>query len=92
MTELSALWLPILLGAVVCFVASSIIHMTALWHKNEYPQLPDEEKARAAIGALNELVKAHRDLENKRTPALVALNARIAELDDLLGKPEENGK
>jgi len=53
MTELSALWLPILLGAVVCFIASSIIHMTPLWHKNEYPQLPDEEKARAAIGALN---------------------------------------
>jgi hypothetical protein len=53
MTELSALLLPILLGAVVCFIASSIIHMTPLWHKNEYPQLPDEEKARAAIAALN---------------------------------------
>jgi hypothetical protein len=53
MTELSALWLPILLGTVICFIASSIIHMTPLWHKNEYPQLPDEEKARAAIGALN---------------------------------------
>jgi len=53
MTELSALWLPILLGAVVCFIASSIIHMTPLWHKNEYPQLPDEDRARAAIGALN---------------------------------------
>ena len=53
MTELSALWLPILLGAVVCFIASSIIHMTPLWHKNEYPPLPDEDRARAAIGALN---------------------------------------
>src|SRR3954465_14690186 len=53
MTELSALWLPILLGAVVCFIASSVIHMTPLWHKDEYPALPDEEKARAAIGALN---------------------------------------
>jgi hypothetical protein len=53
MTELSALWLPILLGAVFCFIASSIFHMAPLWHKNEYPQLPDEERARAAIGALN---------------------------------------
>jgi len=53
MTELSALWLPILLGTVFCFIASSIIHMSPLWHKNEYPQLPDEEKARAAIGVLN---------------------------------------
>src|SRR4051812_2512296 len=42
MTELSALWLPILLGAVICFIASSIIHMAPLWHKNEYPQVPDE--------------------------------------------------
>jgi len=53
MTELSALWLPILLAAVFCFIASSVIHMTPLWHKNDFPPLPDEAKARAAIGALN---------------------------------------
>ena len=52
MTELSALWLPILLGAVFCFIASFIIHMGPLWHKNDFPQVPDENKARAAIGAL----------------------------------------
>jgi hypothetical protein len=53
MTDLAALWLPILLAAVSAFIASSIIHMTPLWHKNEYPPLPNEEAARAAIGALN---------------------------------------
>jgi hypothetical protein len=52
MTALAALWLPILLAAVFAFIASSIIHMTPLWHRNEYPALPDEEAARAAIGAL----------------------------------------
>lgn len=52
MTELAALWLPILLSAVFAFIASSVIHMTPLWHKNEYPPLPDEEKARGAIGPL----------------------------------------
>lgn len=52
MTFLAALWLPILLGAVFVFVASSIIHMGPFWHKNDFPQLPDENKARAAIGAL----------------------------------------
>jgi len=52
MTELAVLWPPILLGAVFVFVASSIIHMGPFWHRNEYPQLPDEAKARAAIGAL----------------------------------------
>jgi hypothetical protein len=52
MTDLATLWLPILLGAVFVFIASSVIHMTPLWHKNEYPALPDEEAARAAIGGL----------------------------------------
>jgi len=52
MIELSALWLPIVLGAVFVFVASSIIHMGPFWHKNDFPPLPDEQKARAAIGSL----------------------------------------
>lgn len=53
MTELAALWLPILLGAVFIFAASSIIHMGPFWHRNDFPPLPDEPRARAAIGALN---------------------------------------
>jgi hypothetical protein len=32
MTGLSALWLPILLSAVLVFVASSLIHMASPWH------------------------------------------------------------
>jgi hypothetical protein len=52
MTELSALWLPILLSAVFVHIASAIIHMGPFWHKNDYPAVPDEEKARAAIGPL----------------------------------------
>lgn len=47
---------------------------------------------RAAIGALDALLEAHHDLEQKRTPALAALNARVAELNALLGKPEEKDK
>lgn len=53
MTQLAALWLPILLAAVFCFIASSVIHMTPLWHKNDFPPLPDEEAARAANGPLD---------------------------------------
>src|SRR5262245_13460990 len=52
MTELAALWLPILLGAVFVFIASSIIHMGPFWHKNDFPQVPNEDKARAVIGSL----------------------------------------
>ena len=50
--SLTALWLPILLSAVVVFVASSIIHMVIPLHKNDYKKLPNEEKALEAIRAL----------------------------------------
>jgi hypothetical protein len=53
MTALADLWLPLLLATVFIFIASSIIHMTPLWHKNDFPPLPNEEAARAAIGPLN---------------------------------------
>jgi hypothetical protein len=43
----------ILLGTVFCFIASSMFHMLPLWHKDEFPQLPDEEKARGHRRALN---------------------------------------
>ena len=49
MTELSALWLPILLSSVIVFVASSIIHMATPLHKNDYRSLPDEDKVAAAL-------------------------------------------
>ena len=52
MTELSALWLPILLSAVVVFVVSSIIHTLLPWHKSDYPKVPNEDKFRDAIGPL----------------------------------------
>jgi len=53
MTELALLWPPILLAAVFVFVTSSIIHMGPFWHRGDFPGLPDEARARAAIGALN---------------------------------------
>ncbi len=52
MTELSLLWLPILLSSVVVFIASSIIHMAMPWHKNEYPGVPDEDKTMDALRQL----------------------------------------
>jgi hypothetical protein len=52
MTALHLQWLPILLSAVIVFVASSIIHMLSPWHKSDFPKVPNEDAARAAIGAL----------------------------------------
>ena len=49
MIGLGALWLPILLSAVIVFIASSIIHMGPFWHRGDYPKLPNED------GVLNAL-------------------------------------
>ena len=51
MVYLPQLWLPILLSAVIVFVASSIIHMALPLHKNDYRKLPDEEKVMDALRA-----------------------------------------
>jgi hypothetical protein len=45
-----------------------------------------QQAYRAAIGALNELIKAHDDLEAKRPLSLAVLNARVAELNQLLAE------
>lgn len=52
MEFLGALWLPILLSAVIVFVASSIMHMVLPYHRSDYKKLPDEEKAREALRGL----------------------------------------
>jgi len=49
MLTLSALWLAILLSAVIVFVASSIIHMVLPYHRSNYRKLPDEEKVRGML-------------------------------------------
>jgi len=43
MVPITALWLPILLSAVIVFVASSLIHMVLPFHKNDYRQLHNEQ-------------------------------------------------
>ncbi len=53
MLSLTALWLPILLAAVFVFIASSIIHMVLPYHRSNYKKLPDEDKVRATLRALN---------------------------------------
>jgi len=49
MTSLCALWLPILLSAVVVFIASSVIHMVLPWHKNDYASVPKEDQVMGAL-------------------------------------------
>ena len=49
MNALLALWLPILLSAVVVFIISSLVHMVFKWHAGDYTALPNEDAVRAAI-------------------------------------------
>jgi hypothetical protein len=51
MVPLAALWLPILLSAVIVFVASFIMHMVLPYHRSDYGQLPDEDKILAVLRA-----------------------------------------
>ncbi|HZD54392.1 MAG TPA: hypothetical protein VE175_15190 [Woeseiaceae bacterium] len=46
---LSSLWLPILLSAVVVFIASSLIWTVIQYHNSDWHKLPDEEAARHAL-------------------------------------------
>jgi len=51
MVPIPALWLPILLSAVIVFVASFILHMALPLHKGDYRRLPDEGKVMEALRA-----------------------------------------
>ena len=53
MSLLGALWLPIVLSAVLVFVASAIIHMVLKYHNRDYKGLPNEDAVRSALRAGN---------------------------------------
>src|SRR5256885_12883633 len=52
MVSIAALWLPLLLSAVIVFVASSILHMVLPFHKSDYRKLPDEDKVLDVLRAV----------------------------------------
>ncbi len=73
MTALTALWLPILVSAVFVFIASSIIHMGPLWHRNDYPKLPNEDDVTSALRPLaippgDYLMPRATDMKEYKTP------------------------
>lgn len=46
---ITTLWLPILLGAVLVFVASAVIHMFLGYHANDYRPVPNEDGVMGAL-------------------------------------------
>jgi hypothetical protein len=53
MTPLSALWLPIVLSAVLVFIVSSLLHMVLPWHKNDFVRLTNQDAVMDAVRGLN---------------------------------------
>ena len=76
MVGLSALWLPILLSAVIVFVVSSIIHMATPWHKGDYLKMPNEDEAMDALRPLatppgDYMVPRPSSMQELRSPQFV---------------------
>ena len=53
MVALTSLWRPILVSAVLVFVASSVIHMALGYHNTDYGRLPREDDIIAALRPMN---------------------------------------
>ena len=49
MVTIPELWIPILLAAVLVFVASSIIHMFLGYHAGDLQEVPSEARVRKAL-------------------------------------------
>ena len=49
---MTALWLPIVVSAVIVWIASALIWTVLPWHKNDYAKTSDEEGVRAALRGL----------------------------------------
>ena len=51
--SLTSLWLPVLLSAVVVFIASSIVHMVLTYHRTDFGKLPAEAEISDALRKFN---------------------------------------
>ncbi len=53
MVTIAPLWMPILIAAVLCWLAASVIWMVMPHHKSDYKKVGDEEAVRAALRGLS---------------------------------------
>ncbi|HXF50025.1 MAG TPA: hypothetical protein VNL73_11465 [Verrucomicrobiae bacterium] len=52
MVGIMELWAAILVSTVLVFLASWMVHMLPLWHRNDFPPVPNEDKVRDAMRPL----------------------------------------
>jgi hypothetical protein len=77
MVSLTALVLPILVAAVLVFIASSLIHMLLPFHRADYGKLPSEDKVMDALRPFNipsgdYLMPCPGGPESMKDPAFIA--------------------
>ena len=53
MVPVASLWLPILVSAVIVFLASWIVHMFLPYHRSDFVRLPQEDAVLDALRSLN---------------------------------------
>src|ERR1700681_4503261 len=53
MVPVASLWLPILVSAVIVFLASWIVHMFLPYHRSDFAKLPQEDAVLDALRSLN---------------------------------------
>ena len=81
MVALTALIVPILVSAVLVFLASSLVHMVLPWHKGDYPKMPNEDKVMDALRPLNippgdYMVPRASDMKDMKSPEFKAKFAK----------------
>ena len=75
MVPLAHLWLPIVVSAVLVFIASSIMHVVLKYHNADYRALPGEAEVRAVLNASRTgpgqyVVPYCADFKDMRTPEM----------------------
>jgi hypothetical protein len=76
MVPLTSLWLPVVVSAVIVFLASSIIHMVLKYHASDLRAVPKETDVLAALRPFNispgDYAMPHAgSIEGMKTPAFV---------------------
>jgi hypothetical protein len=74
MVEITSLWAPILIAAIVVFVVSSIIHMGPFWHRSDFPKLSNEAQFMQVVRPLalapgDYMVPKPDSMADMKTPA-----------------------
>lgn len=98
MVTVPELWLPVLLAAVIVFLASSLLHMVLPYHRTDVSRLPAEDDVLTAIRstptAPGEYALPYATMSEMKSPEYVAKRSAgsVALVTVLPGGPPAMGK